>query len=167
MKLIKCLIFVLLLIAASLYVWENYRKSHPEIFPTEKPEKPPHYKRKQHSPQDQSTNKPQKLLKRSLQQAVIPVNVQNHIKQRHWYDAKTGGTTSRFNRDMTMQKLNALATKTINEGSKRASKQGQNRSTHQYKFTYPIGQTSTGKQAHSLRVVTDENNKVITAFPVQ
>ena len=89
-----------------------------------------------------------------------------HIKQRHWYHANSGPKTSHFNRSMSMGKLDAISQKTINQGSVRLSKHGQGRLTHQYRFNRPIGRGSNGKNAYSLRVVTDGRGNVITAFPV-
>lgn len=158
------MILALIFIAVSLFFWENYRRSHVDTTQTEKPEKPPHYKRK-NAPAASTADKVDQTVKIPAQQLDIPENIQRHIKERHWYNAKTPEATSRFNQDLTMQKLNDLATKTIKEGSQRPSKKG--RSIHQYRFSYPIGVTSKGQEAHSLRVVTDKENKVITAFPVK
>lgn len=99
-------------------------------------------------------------------EAKISKTSQAHIKQRHWYKANNGPKTSHFNKSMTMRKLDAIATKTIKQGSARPSHHGQGRKTHQYKFNRPIGTTSNGQKAYSLRVVTDRNNNVVTAFPV-
>lgn len=107
----------------------------------------------------------QKQGKNSTPANISPSAIK-HIQDRHWYNAKQGANTSHFNSSMTDQKLNQLATKTINEGSKMPSTHGQGRITHQYKFEKPVGTTSTGGKAHSLRVVTDAQNNVITAFPV-
>lgn len=100
-------------------------------------------------------------------EAKISQHSASHIKQRHWHKANSGPKTSHFNKSMTMKKLDAIATKTIKHGSQRPSKHGMGRKTHQYKFNKPIGTASNGKKAYSLRVVTDKNNQVITAFPVR
>jgi len=165
MKLIKFLLLILIAIATCLVVWENYKKSHHDSVEVEKTEKTPHPKRKHPAPS--TADQVQKAVKVPIQNVYIPETNQRHIKERHWYNAKTGDTTSRFNQDMTMQKLNELATKTINNGSQEPSKQKAGRKIHQYRFLNPIGVTSNGQQAHSLRVVTDRENKVITAFPVE
>lgn len=107
------------------------------------------------------------LVTESNLEAKISQQSQAHIKQRHWYKANSGPNTSHFNKSMTMNKLDAIANKTINQGSVRPSKHGQGRKTHQYKFNRPIGTDTKGKKAYSLRVVTDRNNNVITAFPVR
>jgi len=100
------------------------------------------------------------------EEARISSSAQAHIKQRHWYYAKSGQKTSHFNRSMTMKKLDAIATKTIRQGSVRPSKHGQGRYTYQYKFRIPIGRNTQGKKSYKLRVVTDSKKNIITAFPI-
>lgn len=95
---------------------------------------------------------------------------EGHIKHRHWYNARSSPYTSHFDQTMTMQKLNVLATETLNKGNKRIGRNG--RMIHQYHFQNRIGTARNGKPAYSLRVITDpqvsENQTVpvITAFPV-
>lgn len=98
-------------------------------------------------------------------EAFIPPNSLTHIKQRHWFSANTPNT-SHFNKSMTDKKVDAIATKTIQNGSVRNSTQGQGRKTHQYSFKKPIGYDTNGNRTKTLRVVTDRNGQVITAFPV-
>lgn len=105
--------------------------------------------------------------KNNTEQANISSSAMKHIKDRHWVNANQGAGSSHFSHSMTDQKLSRLAAKTINQGSHRPSAHGQGRSTHQYSFNKPIGTTSNGQKAHSLRVVTDAQNNVITAFPVK
>ncbi|CRX38166.1 hypothetical protein [Estrella lausannensis] len=100
-------------------------------------------------------------------EAKISQHSQAHIKQRHWFKASSGPNTSHFNKSMTMKKLDSIATKTIKQGSVRPSSHGQGRKTHQYRFNKPIGTDTKGQKAYALRVVTDKNNNVITAFPVR
>ena len=99
-------------------------------------------------------------------EAFIPPNSVTHIKNRHWHGANSGPNTSHFNKSMTVKKLDAVATKTIKNGSVRNSTHGQGRKTHQFKFQRPIGTNTHGKKTNSLRVVTDRQGQVITAFPV-
>lgn len=93
---------------------------------------------------------------------------ERHIKQRHWFNAAPG--TSHFNQSMTIEKLHALATETLNKGDKRLGHNG--KMIHQYRFERPIGTASSGRPAYSLRVVTpaevpdNQSVHVITAFPV-
>lgn len=103
----------------------------------------------------------------NISQAYISPSASKHIKERHWYNADQGPKTSYFSHSITDQKLNALATKTINHGSQRPSSHGQGRSTYQYRFNEPLGTAINGEKAYALRVVTDAQNNVITAFPVR
>lgn len=99
-------------------------------------------------------------------QANISSSAAAHIQQRHWFNAQQGPNTSHFSQSMTIQKLNQLATTTINNGSKKASTHGQGRSTYQYRFSTPLGTDTNGQTAYALRVVADQQFNVITAFPV-
>jgi hypothetical protein len=98
--------------------------------------------------------------------AFIQPHAVQHIKQRHWHNANSGPKTSHFNKSMTVKKLDAIATKTIQQGSVRNSTHGQGRKTHQFSFTRPIGRDTNGNRSKTLRVVTDPKGEVITAFPV-
>lgn len=109
----------------------------------------------------------QKAAKTFKKNLNISSGAIKHIKERHWYNANQGNNTSHFSHSVTDQKLSKLAAVTINNGSKKPSKNGQGRSTYQYRFKKPIGTTGNGQKAHSMRVVTDANHNVITAFPVK
>lgn len=89
-----------------------------------------------------------------------------HIKQRHWYHANAV-KTSRFNKSMTVEKLNAIVSKTINRGSFSLSKNGSGNHTYTYSFNKPVGATWNGKRVNSLRVVTKPSGQVVTAYPVR
>lgn len=91
----------------------------------------------------------------------------SHIKDRHWHNANSGPNTSHFNRSMTVNKLHALAVKTIKNGQTSKSKNGQGRKVHEYTFKKPIGTTGNGQKAKTLRVVTSPKGEIITAFPVK
>jgi len=96
---------------------------------------------------------------------------EGHIMNRHWYNATTTGPTSRFTQNMTLEKLQALATITINNAMPKNG--GKGRLIYEYRFDEIIGTTSRGQPAHKLRVViepkkSDARSKfVITAFPVK
>ncbi len=88
-----------------------------------------------------------------------------HIKDRHWFNAQATPPTSRFNRSMTISKLNSMATKAIQQGSNQSSVNG--KKVHEYTFNKPIGRATNGKRAHTLRVVTSPKGEIITAFPTK
>jgi len=96
--------------------------------------------------------------------AFIAPNTQTHIKNRHWHGATKGAKTSHFRKSMTIKKLDRLAQTTIKKNPGRMQANG--RKTHQYKFKKAIGTNSQGKKSRTLRVVTDQNNQIVTAFPV-
>lgn len=99
-------------------------------------------------------------------EATIAPEVAQHIQERHWYGANCGPQTSHFNQSMTIQKLDAIATKTIKQGTMYPSTYNNGCKTYQYKFSKPIGWKTDGSRSYSLRVVTDANDNIITAFPV-
>lgn len=90
-----------------------------------------------------------------------------HIKERHWYHAITSSPTSCFPRDMTVKKLDQLATYTIRKGIRYPSKNGNGNSVHEYTFKTSIGTTTQGRPARTLRVVLNPRGEVVTAFPVR
>ena len=67
---------------------------------------------------------------------------------------------------MTDQKLTALVKRTVFKGTKSVSTQNPNRLVYQYSFNKPIGTTTTKTKAYGLKVITDSNLNVITAFPL-
>lgn len=104
---------------------------------------------------------------RQYQQAKISSSAYQHIKDRHWYNANSGNQTSHFNSNMTAYKLNGIATKTLNSGRVNHAKGNNGRKVHEYRFNKPIGTTTNGQKAKTLRVVSDGNGNVITAFPIK
>lgn len=86
-----------------------------------------------------------------------------HIRERHWPKANMGLATSHFNDDITVEKLRNLAIHAIIYGNTYSS---HNRFNHEYCFANPIGVSTCGKKAHVLRVVTSDDGKIITAFPL-
>lgn len=128
-------------------------------------------KKVQKAPQKtaQKTNKvAQKQLSAYI--STAPNAALDHIKDRHWFNANSGPATSHFSKNVTSQKLNQLATTTLNHGTQKAGNNG--RIIHEYTFKSPIGTGTNGKPARTLRVVTDPNQSngnslhVVTAFPV-
>jgi len=99
--------------------------------------------------------------------AYITQNTQQHIIARHWYINRHTSYTSYFNKTMTMQKVDDIAQKTIHNGSvKKQFRHGRERLVYQHRFNKPVGWKVNGKRAYSVRVITEKNGKVITAFPV-
>lgn len=91
----------------------------------------------------------------------------SHIIERHWYNAKTSPPTSRFPRDMTVKKLDQIATYTIQKGIRYSSKNGNGNSVHEYTFKSTIGTTTQGRPARTLRVVLNPRGEIVTAFPIR
>lgn len=123
------------------------------------------YSHKSAKPSSHKSSKAKKVPQ--VPQVNISPNAEAHIKQRHWYKVNAGAPTSHFNKSMTVEKLNAIATKTLANGKTYDSAHGQGRKVHEYSFKKPIGTQTNGKKAHTLRVVTDGKKNVITAFPVK
>lgn len=98
---------------------------------------------------------------------TISTSAQKHIYERHGFNPGSSQKTSQFIRSMDQKKLNAIVSKTVKFGETKNSTHGQGRKIHQYKFNKPIGKTTDGKKAYSLRVVTTSKGNVVTAFPVR
>ncbi|MCE5318522.1 MAG: hypothetical protein LLG04_14320 [Parachlamydia sp.] len=103
----------------------------------------------------------------SVDAATFSANGIAHIKERHWHNAKASPPTSHFPRDMTVKKLDQLATQTIQKGVSYLSKNGNGNSVHEYTFKKTIGATTQGKPARTLRVVLNPRGEIVTAFPIR
>ena len=187
MNTIKSTTFALLMIFSLVFVGQAEAKQHHKHSKSQKhashskhrssahgqkqtKQKNTHHNKKQRSTAQKVNNKTAQTFQKkgnNNAQANISPSAIKHIQDRHWYNASQVANTSHFSHSMTDQKLSQLAAKTINQGSQRPSTHGQGRSTYQYRFNKPIGTTTSGQTAHSLRVVTDAQNNVITAFPVK
>jgi len=103
----------------------------------------------------------------SVNAATFSANGIAHIKERHWHNAKASPPTSHFPRDMSVKKLDQLATQTIRKGVSYPSKNGNGYSVHEYTFKNTIGTTTQGKPARTLRVVLNPRGEIVTAFPIR
>jgi hypothetical protein len=113
----------------------------------------------------EAKDKNSKKIKTQKESVKFAKNQVAHIKDRHWHNAATGNKTSHFNKSMTVKKLHGLATKTIKEGNTTSSAKVHSRKVHEYTFKKPIGTTTNGQKAHTLRVVTDQKGEIVTSFP--
>lgn len=94
------------------------------------------------------------LSKASLiEGATFSPNGISHIMERHWHNAKTAPSTSRFPRDMTVKKLDHIATYTLQKGMRFPTKNGNGNWVYEYTFQATIGITTQGRPARTLRVI--------------
>lgn len=94
---------------------------------------------------------------------VYNPNGLSHIKFRHWHTSNQN--TSKFFKSMTEQKLKAVIAKTLCFGKKGHSSNTHNK-VKEYTFKKPIGLSNGGgKLLYTLRVVTNPNGEIVTAFP--
>jgi hypothetical protein len=98
-------------------------------------------------------------------EATYSYHAVSHIKQRHWHNVNLNPPTSRFNRSMTSGKLHSMAMRTIGNGKTMPSKN--KNKVHEYRFRKPIGKATNGKNAFTLRVVTNPKGEIVTAFPTK
>lgn len=97
-------------------------------------------------------------------QAVLSMPIQTKIRQHHWHDSPHATGYPRFLPTMTMRKLDDLVKTVLKKGEKML--EGKGARAHRYTFRKAIGYTSSGQRSYSLKVITDEEGSVISAYPV-
>jgi hypothetical protein len=107
-----------------------------------------------------------KITKKSQHQPQTKVeytaNAIDHIKFRHGHDSTQ--PTSKFFKSTDKKKLDKLVAKTLKAGKPGKVTNTANK-VKNYTFRHPIGVGTNGKKTKSMRVVTNQENEVVTAFP--
>jgi hypothetical protein len=109
--------------------------------------------------------KPNASLKPKAKQPSINGNTLRHINKRHAHNS-TATDTSKFFPSTTDTKIKHLISTTYQSHDLwTPSKTNPNRLTKEHTFSKPIGKTTNGKPAKTLKIVSDKNGEIITAFP--
>lgn len=88
----------------------------------------------------------------------------DHIVARHWPESRTR-RASRFAAPMSPDRLRGYVAEAARAGDLRRNTGGRPGTLIEYDFHRAIGTTIDGDQATRIRVVVDERNAVVTAFP--
>jgi hypothetical protein len=87
-----------------------------------------------------------------------------HIMERHWPDSPASGA-GKFQIGITASSLREMINEAVANGRSRPNTHGRPGTIYEYDFYHPIGTTIDGGPATRLRVVVNNRNEVITAFP--
>jgi len=97
-------------------------------------------------------------------QVVLTKKALRHIMERHWPDSTAEGA-GKFQSGITQESLLTLINQTVQNGRRRANTHGRPGAIYEYDFRRQIGINVDGQSATRLRVVVNNWNQVITAFP--
>ena len=87
-----------------------------------------------------------------------------HIMARHWPDSPASGA-GKFQEGITESSLRDLINEAVRSGRARQNTHGRPGTLYEYDFRRQIGTTIDGGPATRLRVVVNNRNEVVTAFP--
>ena len=87
-----------------------------------------------------------------------------HIMARHWPDSPATGA-GKFQEGTTEASLRDLINEAVRSGHARHNTNGRPGTIYEYDFQRQIGTTIDGGPATRLRVVVNNRNEVVTAFP--
>lgn len=87
-----------------------------------------------------------------------------HIMARHWPDSPATGA-GKFQEGITEASLRDLINEAVRSGHARQNTHGRSGTLYEYDFRRQIGTTIDGGPATRLRVVVNNRNQVVTAFP--
>lgn len=97
-------------------------------------------------------------------QVIVTQRAIRHIKERHWPDSPAQGA-GKFSAGITEDALRQLVSQTVDNGHVRQNTHGRPGRIYEYDFGRPIGIKIDGRPAYRLRVVVNQWNQLVTAFP--
>ncbi|MBV8143188.1 MAG: hypothetical protein JOZ60_14205 [Verrucomicrobia bacterium] len=97
-------------------------------------------------------------------QVIFTQRAIRHIEERHWPDSPAQGA-GKFAPGITEDSLRELVTEAVANGQVRQNTHGRPGKIYEYAFSHAIGVTIDGNPAHRLRVVVNQRNRLVTAFP--
>jgi hypothetical protein len=97
-------------------------------------------------------------------QVVLTKKALRHIMERHWPDSTAEGA-GKFQTGITPESLLTLINEAVQNGRRRSNTHGRPGAIYEYDFRRQIGINIDGQSATRLRVVVNNRNQVITAFP--
>jgi hypothetical protein len=100
----------------------------------------------------------------TLGQVVVNQRAIRHIEERHWPDSTAQGA-GKFSPGITEDSLRQLIAEAVSNGRVRRNSHGRPGEIYEYDFGHPIGITIDGRAAYRLRVVVNQRNQLVTAFP--
>lgn len=97
-------------------------------------------------------------------QVIVTQRAIRHIEERHWPDSPAQGA-GKFSPGITEESFRQLVGEAVSNGRVRQNSHGRPGQIYEYDFGHPIGVNIDGRPAYRLRVVVNQRNQLITAFP--
>jgi hypothetical protein len=97
-------------------------------------------------------------------QVIVTERAIHHVEQRHWPDSPAQGA-GKFSPGITEDSFRQMVGEAVANGRMRQNSHGRPGQIYEYDFGHPIGITIDGRPAYRLRVVVNQRNQLITAFP--
>jgi hypothetical protein len=100
----------------------------------------------------------------SPSQVIVTQRAIRHVEERHWPDSLAQGA-GKFSPGITEESFRQLVGEAVANGRARQNSHGRPGQIYEYDFGHPIGINIDGRPAYRLRVVVNQRNQLITAFP--
>jgi hypothetical protein len=97
-------------------------------------------------------------------QVIVTQRAIRHVEERHWPDSLAQGA-GKFSPGITEESFRQLVGEAVSNGRVRQNSHGRPGQIYEYDFGHPIGINIDGRPAYRLRVVVNQRNQLITAFP--
>jgi hypothetical protein len=97
-------------------------------------------------------------------QVIVTQRAIRHVEERHWPDSLAQGA-GKFSPGITEESFRQLVGEAVANGRVRQNSHGRPGQIYEYDFGHPIGINIDGRPAYRLRVVVNQRNQLITAFP--
>jgi hypothetical protein len=103
-------------------------------------------------------------VQNSADQVILTRWALQHIMARHWPDSPATGA-GKFQPGITEATLRDMINEAVRNGHARHNTHGRPGTIYEYDLQRQIGTTIDGEPATRLRVVVNNRNEVVTAFP--
>ena len=97
-------------------------------------------------------------------QVIVTQRAIRHVEERHWPDSPAQGA-GKFSPGITEESFRQLVSEAVANGRVRQNSHGRPGQIYEYDFGHPIGINIDGRPAYRLRVVVNQRNQLVTAFP--
>ena len=97
-------------------------------------------------------------------QVIVTQRAIRHVEERHWPDSSAQGA-GKFSPGITEDSFRQLVGEAVANGRVRQNSHGRPGQIYEYDFGHPIGMNIDGRPAYRLRVVVNQRNQLVTAFP--
>ena len=103
-------------------------------------------------------------VQKNAGQVILTRWALQHIMARHWPDSPATGA-GKFQSGITEATLRDMINEAVRNGHARPNTHGRSGTIYEYDFQRQIGTTIDSGPATRLRIVVNNRNEVVTAFP--